>query len=130
MKKLLATFCFLSTMFAQNASIRLADVRKIYIEKMDNGFDQNLRAAISKKFHDRITIVLNKEEAEAIMTAPNMKQQHTENATVDLTDPNGKVVLWSGSANDKSQAWLNLRHGGRQKIADHLASDLKKAMEH
>lgn len=129
MKKLLIVFCLLGTLLAENP-IRLADVRKIYIEKMDNGLDQYLRAAISKKFHDRITIVLKRDEADAILSGQNMTAQRTETATVDLTDRKGKVILWSGSANDRNEMFLNMRHGGQQKVADHLASDLKKAMEH
>jgi hypothetical protein len=41
---------------AQSAR-RLADVRRIYIAKMDNNLDQYLRAAISKKFHNTLSIV-------------------------------------------------------------------------
>jgi hypothetical protein len=108
---------------------RLADVRKIYIEKMDNNLDEYLRSSISKKFHGTLTIVLNRSEADAIMKGDNIAAQRTENATVTLTDPQGKVVLWSGSANDRSAKFLDLKHGGQAKLADHLISELKKAME-
>jgi ABC-type phosphate transport system auxiliary subunit len=63
------------------------------------------------------------------MTAPHMGAQRTQSATVDLKDPKGDVVLWSGSAGDRDGKFLGVKHGGQQKVADHLAGDLKKAME-
>ena len=109
---------------------RLADVRKIYIDKMDNNLDQYLRSAISKKFHNTLTIVLKREEAEAVLSGTNLAAQQTQNATVTLTDVNGKVVLWSGTAGDRSAKFLDLKHGGESKLADHLIDQLKKAMQH
>lgn len=131
MKRFSLILVLAAQLFAQqHQPIRLADVRKIYIEKMSNGLDEYLRAAISKKFHQRLTIVLEESQADAIMKSPNQAAQQTEKATVDLMDPHNKVVLWSGSAGDRSAAWLKLKHGGEQKVADHLIEDLKKAMEH
>jgi hypothetical protein len=60
MRKILLLAATVGGMFAAE-TIRLADVKKIYIEKMDNGLDEYLRAAISKKFHDRLTIVLDRD---------------------------------------------------------------------
>jgi hypothetical protein len=108
---------------------RLADVRRIYIEPMENKLDEYLRASISRKFHTNLTIVLKREDADAILTGVNVGAQQTQNATVTLTDPHGKVVLWSGNANDRSAKFLDLKHGGEAKLADHLAGDLKKAMQ-
>jgi GTP1/Obg family GTP-binding protein len=114
---------------AQNAP-RLADVRKVYVEKMDNGLDEYLRSSISKQFHGRLTIVLKREEADAILAGVNDAAQRTQTGTVTLTDPQGKVVLWSGTANDRSAKFLDLKHGGEAKLADHLIGQLRKAMEH
>jgi len=108
---------------------RLADVKKIYIEKMNNNLDQYMKSALSKKFHGRLQIVLDRSQADAIMTDANMGAQHTESATVNLTDPNGKVVLWSGTAGDRDVKKLAIKHGGENKIAENLAGQLKKAME-
>ena len=110
--------------------MRLADVRKIYIEKMQNGLDNYLRSAISKRFHARLSIVLDRSEADAILSGVKDGAQHTESATVNLTDAKGKVILWSGTAGDRDIKMLGLRHGGEEEIANHLASDLKKAMQH
>jgi hypothetical protein len=124
----LALLVFCAVRALSQTAARLADVRKVYIEKMDNNLDEYLRSAISKKFHGTLTIVLNREEADAIMSGDTAAQR-TQNATVTLTDPGKKVVLWSGSANDRNAAFLDLKHGGEAKLADHLIGQLKKAME-
>jgi hypothetical protein len=123
----LLILCVVS-IFSQTAP-RLADVRKVYVEKMDNNLDEYLRSSISKQFHSRLTIVLKREEADAIISGVNSAAQRTQTATVTLTDPQGKIVLWSGSANDRSAKFLDLKHGGEAKLADHLIGQLRKAME-
>jgi hypothetical protein len=128
MRSLLVLIFAVSALLAQSTE-RLADIRKVYVEKMDNDLDQYLRSAISKKFHTRLTIVLDPAQADAILKGVNMQTQHTETATVNLIDPHAKVVLWSGTAGDRNQMLLNIKHGGSEKIAEHLAGQLKKAME-
>jgi hypothetical protein len=123
----LLILCVVS-IFSQTAP-RLADVRKVYVDKMDNNLDEYLRSSISKQFHSRLTIVLKREEADAILTGVNAAAQRTQNATVTLVDPKGNVVLWSGTANDRSVKFLDLKHGGEAKLADHLIGQLRKAME-
>lgn len=107
----------------------LANVRKIYVEKMPDNLDQYLVSEISKKFHGSLTIVLDQASADAVMRGVNIGAQNTSNGTVQLVDPKGTTVLWSGSANDRSMAFLDLKHGGQQKIAAHLIEQLKKAMQ-
>lgn len=127
--KLAAIALLLSpVLFAQQ--LRLADVRKIYIEKMPNGLDNYLRSAISKKFHSRITLVLDQSEADAILSGVDVGTQQTQSATVNLTDPKAKVILWSGTAGDRDKKKLAIKHGGPETVADNLAGQLKKAMEH
>jgi hypothetical protein len=130
MKKMIAIALLGAFSVLAEQPIRLADVRKIYIDKMSNGLDEYLRAAIAKKFHERLSIVLDKSQADAILMSPNATAQHTESATLDLLDTHSSVVLWSGAAGDRSTKWLALKHGGEQKLADHLMDQLKKAMEH
>jgi hypothetical protein len=112
-----------------HAAVTLANVRKIYVEKMPDNLDQYLVSEISKKFHGSLTIVLNQSEADAVMKGVNLTAQNTSNGTVQLVDPAGNTVLWSGSANDRSAMFLDLKHGGQQKIAAHLIDQLKKAMQ-
>ncbi len=109
--------------------MRLTDVRKIYIEKMENGLDNYLRSAISDKFHNRLNVVLDRGDADAILRGVNTNAQR-ESATVSLVDSKGKIVLWSGTASDRDIRLLGLRHGGEEQIADNLVSQMKKAMEH
>jgi hypothetical protein len=111
------------------SAMSLSDVRKIYIEKMDNNLDQYLSAAISKEFHGTVTVVLNRSGADAILRGLNTRAQNTTEANVQLVDPSGSVVLWSGSASDRNPMSLDIQHGGQMKIANKLAKQLKKAMQ-
>jgi hypothetical protein len=56
----------LSLSLVAQTPIRLADVRKIYVEKMHENFDQYLRSSILKKFHNRLTIALDRSIADAV----------------------------------------------------------------
>jgi hypothetical protein len=105
--------------------LTLRDVRKLYIEKMPNGLDGYLRAAISRKLGSFFTIVLDRREADAILQVTDNRSS----GTISMVDPSGKVVLWSGSADDKEKAYLNFRHGGERQVAEKLAGQLKKSLE-
>jgi hypothetical protein len=107
----------------------LASVRKIYIEKMDNNLDQYLSASISKQFHGTVTVVLDRNSADAVLRGLNTMAQNTTEANVQLVDPSGATVLWSGSAGDRDLMSLNIKHGGQMQIANKLAKELKKAMQ-
>jgi hypothetical protein len=48
---------------------------------------------------------------------------------VNLVDPSGKVVLWSGTAGDREGKFGDLKHGGLQTVAGHLIKNLKKSMQ-
>lgn len=116
------------TLQAQH-SVLLSNVRKIYIEKMADNLDQYLASSISKKFHGSVTVVLNKSEADAVMRGVNIGAQSTTEATVQLVDPAGDEVLWSGTGGDRKLITLDIAHGGQAKIADRLVGELKKAMQ-
>ena len=116
------------TLYAQNPLL-LSNVRKIYIEKMDDNLDQYLGSSISKKFHGSVAVVLNKNEADAILRGVNIGAQTTKEATVQLVDPAGSQVLWLGTGGDRKVLTLGIAHGGQEKIADRLIGELKKAME-
>jgi hypothetical protein len=120
----------LSGLYASaQAGSALSNVRKVYIEKMDNGLDQYLASSISAKFHGTLTVVLDRAAADAILRGQGMAAQQTQNGTVQLVDKSGTTVLWSGSAGDKSVMTLGLKHGGEKQVADHLIGELKKAMQ-
>lgn len=129
MKKLVAAMLAASACLSAQAVAPLENVRKVYIEKMANNLDDYLAAAISKRFHGALTVVLDRGKADAILTAAAQWPHDTTKAIVSLVDPRGKIVLWSGSAADRDILFLNLKHGGERKVADHLIGELYKAME-
>jgi hypothetical protein len=111
------------------ANPALFNVKKVYVEKMDNNLDQYITSEISKQFHGSLQVVLEASKADAIIKGVNVGAQNTTKATVQMVDPNGKVVLWSGTASDRDKTFANLKHGGGQQIAENLVKGLKKAMQ-
>lgn len=121
----------------------LGSVKKIFIDKMDNDLDQYLRAEILKQFKGKITVVLNREDADGILTGVNEEKKGTgaqitgrylglhDNATgtLSLLDKEGKTLLWSDEAGDRSLLFGAMKRGGQRKVADRLVGKLKKAME-
>jgi len=133
MRKILTLFVAMlslsSYVAAAQSAMQLSNVRKVYIEKMNNNLDQYLASSISSKFHGTLTVVLDRASADAILRGQNLAAQETQKATVQLVDKTESTVLWSGSANDRSMMMLDLKHGGEKKLADHLIGELKKAMQ-
>jgi hypothetical protein len=121
----------------------LRDVRKIFIEKMSNDLDQYLRAEVVKQFKGRVTVVLDAKDADGILTGVNEENKgtgakitgrylglhDTATGTISLLDKEGKVLLWSDEAGDRSLLFGALKRGGQRKVADRLVGKLKKAME-
>jgi hypothetical protein len=121
----------------------LGSVKKVFIDKMDNDLDQYLRAEIVKQFKGKLTVVLNREDADAILTGVNEEKKGTgaqitgrylglhDNATgtLSLLDKEGKILLWSDEAGDRSLVFGAMKRGGQRKVADRLIGKLKKAME-
>jgi hypothetical protein len=126
---ILLLLLFSSIALVAQHTVTLANVRKIYIEKMADNLDQYLASSISKKFHGSVTVVLNKSDADAVLRGVNIGAQSTTQATVQLVDPAGTEVLWSGTGGDRKLLTLDLTHGGQEKIADRLIGELKKAMQ-
>jgi hypothetical protein len=107
----------------------LANIRKIYVEPMDNHLDQYLTSEISRQFHGTMEVVTSAGAADAILKGVNLGTQTTNQATVNLVDPSGKVVLWSGTAGDRDKKFLDVKHGGLQAVAGHMIHALRKAMQ-
>ena len=114
---------------AEQANQELSNVKKVYIEKMENNLDQYITSEISKQFHGTLQVTLDRPQADAIMKGVNIAAQDTTIATVQLVDPSGKSILWSGTGDDKDKLLLSLKHGGEQVLAAHLMRDLKRAMQ-
>jgi hypothetical protein len=114
--------------FAQS-NPALFNVKKVYVEKMENNLDQYITSEISRQFHGSLEVVLDKSKADAIIKGINVGAQNTTKATVQMVDPADKVVLWSGTGGDREKLFLDLKHGGEQKVAAHLVKELKHAMQ-
>jgi hypothetical protein len=120
----------------------LQSIRKVYIEKMPNDLDQYLRAEFVKQFKGKVSVVLDAKEADAILAGVSDENKGTgakitgrylglhDNATgtISLLDKDGKTLLWSDEAGDRSLLFGALKRGGQRKVADRLVGKLKKAM--
>ena len=111
------------------ANPALFNVRKVYVEKMENNLDQYITSEISRQFHGSLEVVLDPAKADGIIKGINVGAQNTTKATIQLVDPTGKVVLWSGTGGDRDKLFLDLKHGGEQKVAAHLVKEMHKAMQ-
>lgn len=107
----------------------LFNVRKVYVAKMENNLDQYITSEISRQFHGSLEVVLDPAKADGIIKGINVGAQNTTKATIQLLDPTGKVVLWSGTGGDRDKLFLDLKHGGEQKVAAHLVKEMHKAMQ-
>ncbi|HWD99753.1 MAG TPA: hypothetical protein VG345_11975 [Bryobacteraceae bacterium] len=140
----------LSTALAQHStehistSVPLSAVHKIYIEKMDGDLDQYIRAEFIKQAKGRLTVALDKSDADAVLTGTTEQKDgvaHTitgrylgleDNATaaISLTDPAGKQLLWAAEAGDRSLIFSIAHRNGERKVAERIVSQLLKATHH
>jgi hypothetical protein len=90
-----------------------------------------------------LTVVLDRKDADGILAGVSEETKGTgakvtgrylglhdvATGTVSLLDKEGKTILWSNEAGDRSLMFGALKRGGQRKVADRLISKLKKAME-
>src|ERR1700721_975832 len=88
--------------FAQS-SPALFNVKKVYVEKMDNNLDQYIPPEISRQFHGSLAVVLEPGQADGIIKGVNVGAQNTTKATVELVDPSGTHVLCLSTASTPKQ---------------------------
>ena len=101
-----------------SANASLKTVQKVFIEKMEADFDNDLRVQITRQFKGRVNVVLDRDMADAILIGVN-KDDKASNAkatlrylgldsatggTLTLFDKSGKVVLWADEAGDRAKA--------------------------
>ena len=143
MKVVIAALALTIGSFGQATTPSLKSVKKIYIEKMDNDLDKYLRAEISKQFKGSVVVVLDAKDADGILAGVDEEQKGTgakitgrylglhdvATGTISLLDKEGKVILWSDEAGDRSLLFGAMKRGGQRKVADRLIGKLKKAME-
>lgn len=119
------------------AALSLGQVHRIYVEGMPNQLDTHLRDEIYKQFRDRVMVVLDRKEADAILAEPPDERtaraaramsddvHYGDGTMVYLLDKTGKVILWSGEAGDRN--WIQ-QHRGSRTVAEHLVRKLKRAI--
>ncbi len=145
LKKLAWSFALLTAaLLAQTQETSLNAIRKIYVEKMPNDLDQYIRAEISKQFKGRLQIMLDQKDADAILAGVSEEEKGTgakitgrylglhdvATGSVSLLDKDGKVVLWSEEAGDRSLVVGAFKRGGERKVAERLVKKLQKAMKY
>lgn len=125
--------------FAQQS---LSSIKKIFVDKMTNDLDQYIRAEFTKQMKGKVVIVLDKADADAILTGVSDEKKGTgaaitgrylglhdnASAAVTLLDRNEKTVLWSDEAGDRSLLFGAMKRGGQRKVADRIVGKLKKAL--
>ena len=141
----IATFAILSSCaLAQqpsSATVSLSAIHKIYIEKMGGDLDQYLRAEFIKQGKGRLTVALDKAEADAILTGSTEEKtgvghaitgrylglEDNTTAAISLVDVTGKQLLWATEAGDRSLFFSVAHRGGERKVAERIVSQLIKA---
>lgn len=130
----------LASSFANAAAPEsLGQVRRIYVARMPDNLDQYVRTEIYKQFKDKVSVVLDRREADGILTEPgtsggifprryvsNPEPRPGNEIMVSLLDRTGKVVLWSDEAGTRDDLY---KRGGPHSVADHLVHKLKRAIE-
>lgn len=143
MRVLVAALALTVCAFGQDATPSLKSIKKVFIEKMDNDLDQYIRAEIVKQFKGSLTVVLDAKDADGILAGVNTESKGTgakitgrylglhdvATGTISLLDKEGKILLWSDEAGDRSLLFGAMKRGGQRKVADRLVSKLKKAMD-
>jgi PEGA domain len=131
-----------SVLHGQTQMISLKSIKKIFVDKMPEDLDQYIRAEITKQFKGSILVVLAPEDADAILAGTGkynsgtgaavtgrwLGLHDTASGSVSLLDREGKVVLWSSEAGDRSLWWGAMKRGGPRKVADRLVHNLSDAI--
>jgi hypothetical protein len=112
LRSLAALALILTSLALAQANPALFNVKKVYVEKMDNNLDQYITSEISKQFHGSLAVVLDPKDADGIIKGINIGAQNTTKATIQMVDPSGKTVLWSSPGDDRNKMFLDLKQGG------------------
>lgn len=130
---------FLACCFANAAAPEsLGQVRRIYVARMPDGLDRYVRNEIYRQFKDKVSVVLDRRDADGILlepgtgslvqrrVAPRPESSPDSEILVSLLDRTGKVMLWSGEAGTRSDLY---KRGGPRSVAEHLVHKLKRAID-
>jgi hypothetical protein len=132
--------CFLTfSLLAQSAIPRGA---KLFITPMDNNLDSFIIAEIQKQKLP-VVVVLKQEEAQYVLTgfsqitgshwaeqvaASIFGGKDKYEASVKLVTADGKSLVWSAEAGDRSLLFGALRRRGQRKIAQRIVKEMKETL--
>lgn len=135
-----ALLLFMSALCAQNQP-SLRAVHKIFVDPMAHDLDKFIREEIIKQMKERVVIVVDRNDADAILTGIDDEEtgagaktsrylglHDVAKGTLTLLDKEGKILLWSDDAGDKSMMFTALKKGGQRKVANRLVGKFRKAM--
>jgi hypothetical protein len=109
---------------------------------MAHDLDKYIREEIIKQMKERIVIVVDKNDADGILTGIDEEKSgagekltgrylglhNVATGTLSLLDREGKILLWSDDAGDQSMMFTALRKGGQRKVASRLVAKFRKAL--
>jgi hypothetical protein len=141
MLKLSAAVLLLTSALCAQQNLRA--VHKVFIDPMAHNLDKFIKQEIPRQMKERIVVVVNKDDADAILTGLDEVQSGAGNkitgrylglhnvatGTLSLLDKEGKVLLWSDDAGDQALMFTALKKGGQRKVAKRLVGKLLKAMK-
>ena len=107
---------------------------------MAHDLDKYIRQEILKQMKERVVIVVNKDDADGILTGVDEEQGNrltgrylglhdVAKGTLSLLDRDGKILLWSDDAGDQSLMFTSLKKGGQRKVAQRLVGKFLKALK-
>jgi hypothetical protein len=142
LKFAVALLCLTSALFAQQPQT-LRSVHKIFVDPMAHDLDKYIREEIISQMKERIVVVVDKNDADAILTGIDEEQtgagkkltgrylglHNVATGTLSLLDKDGKVLLWSDDAGDQSVMFTALKKGGQRKVAKRLVGKFLKALK-
>jgi hypothetical protein len=122
--------------------VTLRTVHKVYVDPMAHDLDRYIREEIIKQMKERIVVVVDKNDADAILTGIDEEEtgagkkltgrylglHNVAKGTLSLLDPDGKVLIWSDDAGDQAMMFTALKKGGQRKVASRLVGKFRKAL--
>ena len=122
--------------------VTLRTVHKIFVDPMAHDLDKYIREEIIKQMKERVVVVVNKSDADAILTGIDEEEtgagkkltgrylglHNVATGTLSLLDPEGKILIWSDDAGDQAVMFTALKKGGQRKVANRLVGKFRKAL--
>jgi hypothetical protein len=135
----LALLAGLASPAATNASLR--EVKKIFVEPLGNGFEDQVKLEITRQFQGAIAVTEDRRDAEAVLKGNAEAEEKgmgkkitgkfgmndVKVGVLTLYSRDAKTILWMEQAGDR-YLWLGpMTPESRKKIAQRLVTKLRKA---